>query len=64
MSVLGFEAEWFDPVSSILQTFFIKFFMDNGTVEIIGSNKTAFLKRIFIPSLTLTDFFVGNTVTM
>jgi hypothetical protein len=38
--------------------------MDNGTVEIIGTNKKAFLKRIYIPELSLADFFVGNTVTM
>jgi hypothetical protein len=63
MSVLGFEVEWLDPVSGILQTLFLKYFLDNNTIELIAGHK-AFLKRIFYPDVTLDDLFIGNTVTM
>lgn len=63
MSVLGFELEWFDDVSGLLQTLFLKFFLDDNTIELLKGTST-FLKRIYYPDVKLTDLFVGNSITM
>jgi len=63
MSVLGFEAEWFDQVSGILQTLYLKFFLDNNTIELLHNN-SIFLKQIYYPDVTLQDLYIGNSVTM
>jgi len=63
MSVLGFELEWFDEVSGILQTLYLKFFLDDNTIEILKGTST-FLKRIFYPEVKLSDLFVGNSITV
>jgi hypothetical protein len=63
MVVLGFELEWLDEVSGLLQTLFLKFFLDDNTIELLKDHST-FLKRIFYPDVTLNDLFVGNTITM
>ena len=63
--ILGFECEWFDPVSKIVQVMYLKFFMEDNTIEILHSQrKGAFLARIFYPDITFTDLFIGNSVTM
>jgi len=33
--VLGFELEWFDSTSGILKKMFLKFFLDDNTIEIL-----------------------------
>ncbi len=63
MSVLGFEVEWFDQVSGILQTLYLKFFLDNNTIELLHNN-TIFLKRIFYPEVRLEDLYIGSSVTV
>jgi hypothetical protein len=63
MSVLGFELEWFDQVSGILQTLYLKFFLDNNTIELLHNN-SIFLKQIFYPDLKLEDLYIGNSITM
>lgn len=63
MSVLGFELEWFDEVSGILQTLYLKFFLDDNTIELLKGTST-FLKRIFYPEVKLSDLFVGNSITV
>jgi hypothetical protein len=63
MSVLGFELEWLDEVSGLLQVLYMKFFLDDNTIELLQGHST-FLKRIFYPDVTLSDLFVGNTITM
>ena len=63
MSVLGFELEWFDEVSGILQTLYLKFFLDDNTIELLKGTST-FLKRIFYPEVKLSDLFIGNSITV
>ncbi len=63
MSVLGFELEWFDEVSGLLQVLYLKFFLDDNTIELLKDTST-FLKRIFYPDVKLSDLFVGNSITM
>jgi len=33
--VLGFELEWFDSTSGMLKKMFLKFFLDDNTIEIL-----------------------------
>lgn len=63
MSVLGFELEWFDDVSGLLQTLYLKFFLDDNTIEVLKGN-SMFLKRIYYPDVKLSDLFVGNSINM
>ncbi len=63
MSILGFDVEWFDPIAEITHKLYLKYFLDNNTIEIL-TEKTAFLKRIYYPEVRLQDLFVGNTITM
>ncbi len=63
MSILGFEVEWFDQVSGLMQQLYLKFFVDDNTVELLR-DKSAFLKRIYYPEVRFCDLFLGNTITM
>jgi len=63
MSVIAFEVESFDPVSKLLQTMYLKFFLDNNTIELLQGSKF-FLARIFYPDVTLADLFIGNSVNI
>lgn len=65
MSVLGFELEWLDNISGQLQTLYLKYFLTDGTIEILQSQiGKAFLKRIFYPDLKLGDLFLGNSISI
>lgn len=63
MSVLGFDCEWYDPVSGMLQVLYLKFFLDDNTLEIL-TEKGAFLKRIYYPDVKASDLFLGNTINV
>lgn len=63
MSILGYETSWFDPVAGLSKKLFFKFFLDDNTIEILDE-KSAFLKRIFYPDVSLNDLYVGNTITI
>lgn len=63
MSVLGFELEWYDPVSGLLTPFYLKYFLDDNTIEILTA-KSTFLKKIYYPDVTVSDLFIGNTITV
>lgn len=60
---LGFELEWFDTVARTLKTLFLKYFLDDSTIEILVDKK-AFLKRIYCAEVQITDLFVGNSISM
>ena len=65
MSTLGFEVEWFDNSSNSCQYLYLKYFLTDNTIELLHKNKNAtFLKRIYYPSVTLSDLFIGNSVTV
>lgn len=61
--VLGFELEWLNEVSGIVQILHMKFFLDDNTIELL-TETSSFLKRIFYPHISLSDMFVGNTITI
>lgn len=61
--VLGYELEWFDSVSGTTMPLYLKFFLDNNTIEILKEN-AIFLKRIYYPSVQLSDLFLGNSFTI
>lgn len=63
MSVLGFELEWFDPVSCTLHTLYLKFFLDDNTIEILQGTST-FLKRIYYEEIKMEDLYIGNSISM
>lgn len=62
-AVLGFELSWFDPVAGQLKKLFLKYFLDDNTIEILAGEST-FLKRIFYPEVKFVDLFLGNSITM
>jgi nucleoside-diphosphate kinase len=62
-AVLGFECEWFDGISGELNTLFIKYFLDDNTIEILTPTRT-FLARIYYPDVTVVDLFLGNSITV
>lgn len=64
MSVLGFEVEWFDAVTGLMFPMFLKYFMENDTIEILGDNKKAFLSRIYYPEVQFQDLSIGNSITV
>lgn len=61
--ILGFECEWYDEISNQLHTLFLKFFLDDNTIEILGTQRHL-LKRIYYPSVTASDLFRGNSITV
>jgi len=62
--VLGFRCEWFDNISGQLTTLFLKFFLDDNTIEILTDGTRCLLKRIFYSDVTVRDLFVGNSITV
>ena len=63
MSILGFELDWFDPLSELTHSLFLKFFVDDNTIEILGA-KATLLKRIYYPDVKLEDLFIGNSISV
>ena len=62
-AVLGFDCEWFDEISNQLHVLYLKFFLSDGTIELLGTQR-ALLKRIYYPSVKAADLFVGNSITV
>ena len=62
--VLGFRCEWFDNISGQLTTLYLKFFLDDNTIEILTDGTRCLLKRIFYADVTVRDLFVGNSITV
>lgn len=61
--ILGFNIEWYDNISNMIQNLFLKFFVADNTIEIL-KEKSAFLKRIYYPDVKFSDLYLGNTLTM
>lgn len=45
MATLGFELEWYDNLSDTVQKLFLKFFMENNTIEVVRFG----VLRVLIP---------------
>ena len=61
--VLGFECEWFDPISQQLNILYLKYFADDNTIEILTSTR-CMLARIYYEGVHFRDLFVGNSITV
>jgi asparagine synthetase B (glutamine-hydrolysing) len=46
--VLGFELEWFDSTSGILKKMFLKFFLDDNTIE-VKESLSEYIQKTKIP---------------
>lgn len=65
ISTLGYEVEWFDVNSGLLQKFFLRVFLDDNTVELLHETKRQpILRRIHYPDISPKDLFIGNSVTV
>jgi nucleoside-diphosphate kinase len=62
-AVLGFECQWFDEISGQLNKLYLKYYLDDNTIEILTDTRT-FLARIYYPDVTVTDLFLGNSITV
>jgi len=60
--VLGFRCEWFDTISGQLTTLFLKFFLDDNTIEILTDGTRCLLKRIYYAEVGVDSLFVGNSI--
>jgi nucleoside-diphosphate kinase len=63
-AVLGFECLWWDNISGSETVLFLKFFLDDNTIEILTDGTRCLLKRIFYPDVTVRDLFVGNSISV
>jgi hypothetical protein len=40
MATLGFELEWYDNLSDTVQKLFLKYFIENKTIEVVSNRRT------------------------
>ena len=60
-----FEVEWYDQQADILRFYRLFFFPNDNSVEMYDKKMNrVFLKRIELPTLKLSDLFVGAKVTI
>lgn len=65
MATLGFEVDWFDNIANTNQKLYLKYFLNDNTIELLHYHKnSAFLKRIHYPSVTKSDLYIGNSITV
>jgi len=60
---LSFEAEWFDPESTMLRKFVLLYFPSDNTLELFDVHLSeVFLKRAHVPGLKFENLYVGSTI--
>jgi len=65
MATLGFEVEWFDNIANAIKRLYLKFYLNDGTIELLHYEKNStFLGRVHYPSVTLSSLFIGNSITV
>lgn len=66
MAILGFVAEWYDPIAREITNLYLKFFLEDGTIELLknGIKQTTFLKRIHYPQVAIQDMFIGSSLSV
>lgn len=66
MTVLGFAAEWYDPIAREITNLYLKFFLEDGTIELLknGIKQSTFLKRIHYPQVAIQDMFIGSSLSI
>jgi len=64
----GFIVEWFDTQAELIRRYRLTYFVKKGTsneIELFDiKNKRVFLKRVALPSLSLTDLYLGATLSV
>jgi hypothetical protein len=66
MTVLGFVAEWYDPIARDIIKLYLKFFLEDGTIELLkdGIKQSTFLARIHYPEVAIQDCFIGSSLSI
>ena len=60
-----FLVEWYDQPADLVRKYQLTFYCIDNSVDMYDlKNRRIFLKRMQIPSLALTDIFLGNTITV
>ena len=60
-----FECEWYDNQADIYRPYRVFFFPGDCTIEMYDKKKQCvFLKRVEVPGLQLSHFFIGARVTI
>jgi len=60
-----FETEWYDQQADIIRQYRLFFFPTDNSIEMYDKKMNrVFLKRIEVPSLKLSDLFIGANVTI
>lgn len=61
---LSFFLEWYDPQADQIKPYVLHFYGDN-TLELIERNtRRTFLKRIRIPTVSLSDLYIGASISV
>ncbi|XP_043208832.1 nucleoside diphosphate kinase 7-like [Amphibalanus amphitrite] len=62
---VAFNAEWYDPESSLTRDMVLYFYTEDSSVELFDrrTNRT-YLKRTQVPTVTCSDLALGNLVTV
>lgn len=77
-TVLGFEVEWYDPVAADVKKLYLKYWVEDNTLELVCSlfvfphlsklkpekGQSAFLKKIHYPQVRIQDLYLGSSLTM
>lgn len=66
MTIVGFAAEWYDPIAREITKLYLKFFLEDGTIELLksGLKQSTFLKRIHYPQVSIQDMFIGSSLSI
>lgn len=60
-----FETEWYDPQADIIRYYRLFYFPVDNTIEMYDKKMSRiFLKRVEVPGIVLSDFYIGAQVTV
>ena len=60
-----FETEWYDPQADTIRHYRLFYFPTDNTIEMYDKKvQKIFLKRVEVPGLALSDFYIGAKVTV
>jgi len=60
-----FETEWYDPQADVVRHYRLLFFPGDVSIEMYDKKMCRpFVKRVEVPGVKLSDFFIGAKVTV
>jgi len=60
-----FETEWYDTQADIIRYYRLFYFPTDNSIEMYDKKMSrVFLKRVEVPNIKLSDFFIGAKVTI